>query len=157
RARKATMQTVVSHAAIAVAKARLLIDQFRNLRRQFVRVPLIRVLCARSPELVGPKDRLELLAFGRRARVEMGQPLIVRLQPWRGNQCHEQEKTYQPQGTTRHRQNLEQTFYLKGRDWQNVGRTLLSGSVGSNGTFGGIGQEYLPHSPQFLEEQTDRL
>jgi len=40
RALEATMQAVMSHAAIAVAVARLLVQHGGNLRRQFVRVSL---------------------------------------------------------------------------------------------------------------------
>src|SRR2546425_5794002 len=63
-AREAAVQAVVSHAAIAVAIAGLLMDHLRNLRRQLISMSLIWELGVLSPKLVLVQDRLQFVAFG---------------------------------------------------------------------------------------------
>src|ERR1019366_7793459 len=77
RARKTAMQTFVSHAAVAVAITRLLVDDLGNLRRQFIGMGLIRKLGVVAPKLILSQDRRELAARGRRRRVKMRNALII--------------------------------------------------------------------------------
>ncbi len=67
---EATMQAVMSHAAIAIAVARLLVQHGGNFRRQFVRVSLKRILGIVAPELLFAKNGRQNRSFGWRAGVE---------------------------------------------------------------------------------------
>jgi hypothetical protein len=53
---KTAVQTVVPH-AIAIAIARLLMQNGRNLGSQFVGVELIRLLTVLTPKLISSQDR----------------------------------------------------------------------------------------------------
>src|SRR5256885_14335761 len=56
RAFEATVQALVSHATIAIAVTRLLIDDVRDLRGQLVGVRLERILIVVAPELSFAED-----------------------------------------------------------------------------------------------------
>src|SRR5260370_38493362 len=74
RAFKATVQALVSHPTIAVAIARLLIDDILDLRGQFISMTLKWILIVISPKLVPSQDGWQLGSLRRRARIERRYP-----------------------------------------------------------------------------------
>lgn len=90
---KATMKTIVSH-PVAMAVARLLMQNNRNSGCQFVRMRLVRLLRVHAPQLFFFKDRRQLLAFSRWDRIVCGNRsfLLLRHCPGIRNHNHKSQQ-----------------------------------------------------------------
>ncbi len=76
RAGEATVQALVSHAAVTVAVAGLLVEHLWNLCREFISVRLIRKLRIRAPQLILTQELRKLCPRCRCTRIEMRHALI---------------------------------------------------------------------------------
>ncbi len=71
RVLKAAVQAVVAH-AVAIAVTRLLMENVRNLGRQFIGMGLVGILRIRSPKVGLGQEGRQLRSFGRRSGIVRG-------------------------------------------------------------------------------------
>jgi hypothetical protein len=79
------VQTIVAHAAVAEAVARLLVEDFWNFGGELVGVELIFVLGVGTPELIFGEDGREFFAWGGRVGVVVRDGSVIRSQAGRGD------------------------------------------------------------------------